>query len=99
MRRILVMMLSFASPFMVLGSALGQTPAPTQAADSVIVAVGDIAACSSPGDEQTALLVDNIPGTVLAVGDIAYEKGSAEDFANCYAPSWGRFRKRTRPAP
>src|SRR5260370_25699183 len=99
MRRILVMMLSFASPFMVIGSALGQTPAPAQSADPVIVAVGDIAACSSPGDEQTAALVDNISGTILAVGDIAYEHGSAEEFAKCYGPSWGRFKKRTRPAP
>src|SRR5260221_3239206 len=101
MRRILVMMLSLASSLMMIGPALGQTPEPTPAhsADPVIVAVGDIAACSSPGDEQTAALVDNIPGTILAVGDIAYEHGSAQEFASCYGPSWGRFKKRTRPAP
>ncbi len=95
------MMLSLASSLMMIGPALGQTPEPTpaQSADPVIVAVGDIAACSSPGDEQTAALVDNISGTILAVGDIAYEHGSAEEFAKCYGPSWGRFKKRTRPAP
>src|SRR5258708_10370001 len=101
MRRILVMMLSFASPLLMTGPALGQTPEPTpaQSTDPVIVAVGDTAACSSPGDEQTAALVDNIPGTILAVGDIAYEHGSAEEFSKCYGPSWGRFNNRTRPAP
>lgn len=76
-----------------------QTPPATPAGDPVIIAAGDIAACSSPGDEQTAALVENIPGTVLAAGDEAYETGSVADFANCYAPSWGRFKSRTRPAP
>src|SRR5260370_42229622 len=35
---------------------------------------------------------------VFAAGDLAYEKGSAEDFKNCYDPTWGRFRDRTKPA-
>src|SRR5260221_10974960 len=75
------------------------TPTPTPSADPVLVGAGDIAACSSPGDEATAVLIDKILGTVIAVGDIAYESGSADEFARCYAPSWGRFRNRTRPAP
>src|SRR5258708_11244392 len=33
------------------------------------------------------------------MGDNAYETGSPIDFAKCYNPSWGRFKKRTRPAP
>src|SRR5690349_9091334 len=75
------------------------TPTPTPTGDPVIVGAGDIAACSSPGDEMTAALIDKIPGTVIAAGDIAYEHGSADEFAKCYGPSWGRFKKRTRPAP
>lgn len=75
------------------------TPTPTPVGDPVIVGAGDIAACSSPGDEMTAALIDKIPGTVIAAGDIAYEHGSAEEFAKCYGPSWGRFRRRTRPSP
>jgi len=48
--------------------------------------------------EATAKLIDKIPGTVFAVGDLAYPDGSDEQFANCYGPTWGRFKDRTRPA-
>ncbi|HZI45234.1 MAG TPA: PKD domain-containing protein, partial [Ilumatobacter sp.] len=36
--------------------------------------------------------------TVVLAGDNVYEDGSAADFANCYEPSWGRHKVRTRPA-
>jgi hypothetical protein len=68
-------------------------------AAATMVAAGDIAGCDTTGDEQTAAIVDAIPGTVAALGDLAYENGSASDFANCYDPSWGRFKSRTRPTP
>ena len=64
----------------------------------VFVGAGDIADCSRNGDEQTALLLDNIPGTVFTVGDNAYPSGSATNYNNCYNPSWGRHKNRTRPA-
>jgi Calcineurin-like phosphoesterase len=66
--------------------------------DATLVAAGDIASCSSRGDEATAALVARIQGTVAVLGDSAYERGTSEDFARCYAPSWGRFRSRTRAA-
>ncbi len=64
-----------------------------------LVGAGDIAGCSSSGDEATAALVNNIPGTVFTLGDNAYDNGTASEYANCYDPSWGAFRTRTRPAP
>jgi hypothetical protein len=64
-----------------------------------LVAAGDIASCASTGDEQTAALVSQIPGTVAALGDNAYESGTAAEYANCYAPTWGQFKARTRPVP
>jgi len=65
----------------------------------VLVGAGDIASCKNPeGAEATAKLIEQIPGTVFAAGDLAYEKGSAEDFKNCYDPAWGRFKDRTKPA-
>jgi hypothetical protein len=67
--------------------------------DATIVATGDIGVCGRPEVEATARLVDGIIGPVLALGDIAYPDGSARDFANCYDPSWGRHRARTRPTP
>jgi acid phosphatase type 7 len=67
--------------------------------DPVFVGAGDIASCSSSGDEATANLLDNIAGTVFTLGDNAYTSGSATEYTNCYGPSWGRHRSRTRPTP
>ncbi len=68
--------------------------------DPVLVGAGDIASCDDlAGAEATAKLIDKIPGTVFAAGDLAYPDGSDEDFAKCYNPTWGRFKDRTRPAP
>jgi hypothetical protein len=64
----------------------------------VLVGAGDIASCSTTADEATASLIDAINGTVFTAGDNAYDNGSPSDYANCYGPSWGRFKSRTRPA-
>ena len=65
----------------------------------VLVGAGDIAECDAEGDEQTAALLDSIPGTVFTAGDNAYHDGATSEFNGCYSPSWGRFLSRTRPAP
>jgi hypothetical protein len=70
---------------------------PTPSAE--IVAAGDIASCRTEGDEATAELVEGIEGTVLALGDEAYPRGSVANFEECYDPSWGRFKGRTKPVP
>jgi len=68
--------------------------------DAVLVGAGDIASCDDlAGAQATAKIIDNIPGTVFAAGDLAYPDGSDEQFAKCYGPTWGRFKDRTRPAP
>jgi hypothetical protein len=67
--------------------------------DGIVMAAGDIAVCGSTGTEATAKLLDRTPGTILALGDNVYPTGTAEQFANCYGPTWGRHRDRTRPAP
>ncbi len=66
---------------------------------AVLVGAGDIASCYDDNDEATARLLDGIPGTVVTLGDNAYDTGSAEDFAACYDPTWGRHLDRTRPVP
>jgi hypothetical protein len=63
------------------------------------VGAGDIATCTSNADSTTAKMLDAIPGTVFVAGDNAYPNGSAADYANCYAPTWGRHKARTRPVP
>jgi hypothetical protein len=72
--------------------------APSPSGDPVLVGAGDIASCDLDGDEQTARLLDGIAGTVFTAGDNAYEDGSTSQFAECYAPTWGRHKDRTRPA-
>jgi hypothetical protein len=62
------------------------------------VGAGDIADCRElAGAEATAKLLEQTPGTVMAVGDLAYPDGSRENFA-CYERTWGRVKSRTRPA-
>lgn len=71
--------------------------------DPVMVGAGDIASCKRPGDEQTAALLDGIPGTVFTLGDNVYDEdvpgnpSTAAAFNNCYDPSWGRHKSRTYP--
>src|SRR5512133_3336264 len=74
------------------------TPGITGAGDPVLVGAGDIASCNSSGHEATARLLDDIPGTVFTLGDNAYQSGTADEYANCYDPSWGRHKDQTRPA-
>jgi acid phosphatase type 7 len=89
--------------FWVISAArcVGASPAPQRAPhrDPVLVGAGDIADCSDLlGSEATAKLLDKIPGTVFTAGDNAYEEGTAEQFAKCYGPTWGRHKARTRPS-
>jgi 3',5'-cyclic AMP phosphodiesterase CpdA len=74
-------------------------------ADPILVGAGDIAECWLGflnwfgGATATAGLLDHIEGTVFTVGDHAYRKGTAEEFRDCYEPTWGRHKARTSPTP
>jgi 3',5'-cyclic AMP phosphodiesterase CpdA len=70
----------------VVTAAQGRTAA---SAAVTLLAAGDIAACDSDGAEQTAALARTLPGRIAVLGDIAYPRGSAADFRNCFDPSWG----------
>jgi hypothetical protein len=74
-------------------------PSAPFAPTGVMVGAGDIAMCGTGGSDKTARLLDSIGGTVFTTGDNVYMRGTAAEFANCYEPSWGRHRSRTRPAP
>jgi len=76
------------------------TPPPITPTTETLVAAGDIALCEHlTGAQQTARLLDAIPGTVAALGDLAYMQGSEQNFRECYTPTWGRHRNRTYPVP
>lgn len=65
--------------------------------EQTVLAAGDIASCSSNGDEATAAVLAQQAGTVVALGDTVYETGTPTEFANCYDPSWGAAKARTHP--
>lgn len=71
---------------------------PAQAQGPVLVGASDIASCGSQGDEKTADLLDKIDGVVFTAGDTVQGEGTPEYFEQCYTPSWGRHKARTRPA-
>src|SRR5688572_10959503 len=68
-------------------------------AGAVMVGAGDIGDCRSRGDERTGQLLRSVGGTVFTTGDNAYTSGTATEFADCYDPTWGPHRWRTRPSP
>ena len=88
---------STATPSRTPTSTPSQTPTTISGAGEVFVGAGDIASCASNGDEATALLLDQISGTVFTIGDNAYQNGTLAEFNNCYNPTWGRHKNRTRP--
>ncbi len=94
-----MVLVALLGSLLALGCAPERPPGPPPSRE-VIVAAGDIADCASDGDEGTAKLVSDIDGaTVLTLGDNAYPDGSAEDFEECYEPTWGEFKNRTKPVP
>jgi hypothetical protein len=65
----------------------------------VFIGAGDIGECSLIWAARNAAIIDTTPGTVFTLGDNAYPSGRDVDYADCYAPTWGRFKKRTHPTP
>ena len=93
---------SLESPGQPASASLAPTtpPPPTPSADDpVFVGAGDIGDCNKDDDSATAALLDDIPGTVFTLGDNAYPDGSADAYKDCYDPTWGRHKDRTRPIP
>jgi acid phosphatase type 7 len=87
---------------------LGQPPQPgaqqSGAQQNVLIGAGDIAQCGNDPAQQsraaeTAALIEQIGGQVFAAGDLAYPRGTTEEFQHCYQPTWGRFKARTLPVP
>jgi hypothetical protein len=76
-----------------------EEPGPPPVPPEIFVGAGDIAGCTERfHDEATADLLDTIEGTIFALGDNVQGSGTAEEFADCYDPTWGRHKARTWPA-
>lgn len=78
---------------------LSAPPMQASAASVVLVGAGDIASCAYTTDTATAKLLDSISGTVFTTGDNVYTNGTYTEYTNCYHPTWGRHKSRTKPVP
>jgi 3',5'-cyclic AMP phosphodiesterase CpdA len=99
---------SLARPALAAALLLPCAAAPAAAPPFTVYAAGDIAYCSGnprwsgaagTADLVAAALEGDPRAAVLAAGDLVYDSGTASAFARCYAPTWGRFKDRTYPAP
>ena len=79
-------------------STVAGAPAAVEA-PATVLAAGDIAVCDRPGFIRrlrnfltrsntyglvaTTTLLDRLEGTILALGDLAYQKGTEEEFRTC----------------
>jgi hypothetical protein len=84
-----------------LGASLAAPPpaGEARAATATVLAAGDAASCGHTRDTATGNLIKGLSGTLLALGDLAYDKGTSAEYANCYHPVWGSFKARTKPVP
>src|SRR3954447_26875007 len=78
----------------------GSDPLQSAATGNVtFIGAGDIANCDDLEPARaTARLLEQPGATIFTVGDHAYPKGTLRQFRECYGPTWGRVRSRTRPA-
>lgn len=96
-----------------LASAIPSPPV-SSASDPVFIGAGDIGQCpltngkykyqNTMAEATAKVVADQLPadpdmGVVFVAGDNAYSKGTAKQYAECYDPTWGRFKDRTRPVP
>jgi acid phosphatase type 7 len=99
MSKIVVVIGSMVSAMLLACMAARLTAAPgaSQTRTVTLVGAGDIAGCDFKADRKAARLLGKIPGTVFTLGDNVYPDGTREQFRDCYDPTWGKYKKRSRP--
>jgi acid phosphatase type 7 len=71
-----------------------------QTTSIIIAGAGDISSCSNSNDSKTAQLLGQIaPSIVFTAGDNAYDSGTSAQYTNCYQPTWGQYKSKTKPVP
>jgi acid phosphatase type 7 len=100
MGRTVLVVASMASAMLLACEAIVLTAKPGlgKSRTVTLVGAGDIARCGVGTDGSTARLLRKTRGTVFTLGDNAYPDGNRAQFRNCYDPTWGKYKKRTKPA-
>jgi acid phosphatase type 7 len=96
----------YAAAALLVACGGGDSPPPEVAKEvpTTVLAGGDIADCPNGTASSSAIATANIvaqypDAPLLVLGDLAYFVGSAQEFNNCYALTWGKFRDRSLPTP
>ena len=79
-------------------AALRAGPGVGRTTTATLVGAGDIAGCAEEDSAATVRLLGTISGTVFTLGDNVQGQGDANEFRNCYDPTWGKHKKRTKPS-
>lgn len=114
-RRSRVRSLAFSAAAALLVLAACESPAPSETDPAApfspvaglgvgdetvtVVAAGDIARRPDDGVGTAKLIASARPDAVLALGDNAYDDGTASEYRENYDPTWGAFKAITRPIP
>jgi acid phosphatase type 7 len=80
-------------------SPISTTPTSPPAGSVWINVFGDTGWCGSPVMAQLAQLMERLGGDLLLAGDLAYDRGTPDEFRRCFDPAFGRFRTRFWAAP
>lgn len=78
---------------------ISTTPTSPPVGSTWVNVVGDTGWCGSPVMPALARLMETLGGDILFAGDLAYDRGTLEDFRRCFDPAFGRFRTRSWAVP
>ena len=78
---------------------ISTTPTTPPSGSTWINVVGDTGWCGSPVMASLARLMETLGGEILFAGDLAYDRGTFEEFMRCFDPAYARLRSRFWAVP
>ena len=78
---------------------ISTTPTAPPTGSTWVNVVGDTGWCGSPVMTALARLMETLGGDILFAGDLAYDRGTLDEFRRCFDPAFGRFRTRSWAVP
>ncbi len=81
------------------GNGIGDACEITPPIGNVLFAAGDIGECgANTMDDQLAAMLTGVVGNIATLGDTVYSASTAQEYRDCFDPSWGPLKPRIRPA-
>ncbi len=80
------------------GNGRGDACDTPSAVGNVLWSAGDIAECGANTlDDDLAAMLARTTGTIATLGDTVYSSSTAQEYRECFDPSWGPVKSRIRP--